>query len=92
MARKYKPDWCRMSIAEAFSSQDKAVLFYQEWIKHVHSSIPAHRLLTWDSVSILSILTFVLQNVAFSDLKRKYVKHKARSHDVLKPLDIQNLP
>ena len=57
LARKYKPDWCRMSIAEAFSSQDKAVLFYQEWIKHVHSSIPAHRLLTWDSVSILPILT-----------------------------------
>ena len=48
LARKFKPSWCRMSIDEAFSSPDKATIFYQEWIEDIQRTVPADRLLIFD--------------------------------------------
>ena len=48
LARNFKPSWCKMSITEAFSSPDKATLFYQEWIEDVQRTVPSNRLLEFD--------------------------------------------
>ena len=37
-----------MSIDEAFSSPDKATIFYQEWIEDILRTVPSDRLLKFD--------------------------------------------